>query len=279
MTTEQLMSIISFAVTIGLGVISLALAIFVIWLSRHFDEKSSNALDSIRELVSQVKGLTDVGVSQQKDFSTKMLDTIISTSRYGNPETIENEGNPEILQEIVRNQLSETETRITDAVSKTVQNLVGDTKSDPSELKNAITSIRKDIKQLTDKAATTLTSPVKLPINVKKQILEWLEFPAHFPILAAIAWESVNSQEELEAIKQKYGLPDEFEEGTENILNSPIIEGTIDNFKISPKVKQEFLAWVESNKAVLRELIDFYKVRTEEGISKVEIAIAKSLKL
>ena len=44
----------------------------------------------------------------------------------------------EILQEIVRDQLSETETRITDAVSKTVKNLVGNTKSDPLEIKDAI---------------------------------------------------------------------------------------------------------------------------------------------
>jgi len=77
MNTSEMGNLI---LTIILGLLSIGLGIFAIWLSLRFNEKSTEALNAIKDLTNEIRTLSDVNLSQQQNFSSKMLDSILSTT-------------------------------------------------------------------------------------------------------------------------------------------------------------------------------------------------------
>ena len=119
MTTTD---IVNLALNIGLGITSLILSIFAIWLSLRFNDSSNAALDSVKELTREIKTNVQIGLSQQNQFSTKMLDSIIEQNRFGRPELTAPQSKSE-LENVIRKSLENAEQNITLAVEKKLGNL------------------------------------------------------------------------------------------------------------------------------------------------------------
>lgn len=276
MSENDLMLVLSFSVTVALGVVSIVLAAFAIWMGRHFDEKSSTALDAIKDLATRIRSTIDVSVSQQHDFSAKMLDSILTGDQYG-PRTTEN-AQAEALASTIRAQLESTEQRITGAVESTVRELLNTSDRGPKELQDALASIRHDISQLTEAAASTASSPITLPDPVVLAFRGWQEFPAHFPILAAIIKENAHSQSELEQLQDKYHFPGNFERGTENLLEAGVIHGSLSGFEIPAYLRGALEAWVDSNWPMMVLLIQEYLEKGDDrGVTDREREVAQQL--
>lgn len=80
MTTTE---VITFTIGVALGLFSIALGVFAIWFSSKQAESSSSALDSVKDLARETKFLVDASLAQQKDFSIKMLDSILQQNKFG----------------------------------------------------------------------------------------------------------------------------------------------------------------------------------------------------
>lgn len=68
MSSQDLLNVIGVTATVSLGLLSIGLAAFAIWLSRSFDKRSSAALEAIRDLARETRALVDVAVGQQREF-------------------------------------------------------------------------------------------------------------------------------------------------------------------------------------------------------------------
>jgi hypothetical protein len=237
--------------------LSIGLGAFAIWLSKRFDERSAAALDAIRDLARETRALIDVAVSQQRDFSTKMLDSILSRDPYGRTVAPPVQEGPSALEEVVRKQLTDTEHRISEAIEDTIRRLPAQPNS--QRLEQAVASIRNDIKRLTDAAAARITVPVELPEKIAVAFNEWRDFPAHFLVLFAILREGATSVGRLRKVADRYGIPEPFDGGVENLLKAGVLEGTLSDFRVPSDIQNLLLAWIEANEPVLLEVASHFR--------------------
>lgn len=271
-------TIVNFAITIALGVLALALGGFAIWLSRHFDSKSSAALDAIKDLANEIRSLTNVSVVQQKEFSFKMLDSILSRDQYGHPtsESPESE-NATALEEAIKRQLSDTEVRIANAVEEKVRALSASSGDNPKELQNTLNEIRSQIKLMTKEAASTIAKPIDLSSRLRDALTKWLPYPAHYPILVAVVKEGSKSASDLERVAEKYNFAGGWKGGLKHLIDGEILSGSLESFDLTEKNRSKISAWVEWNWEVLQQLIPLYKQRSVKGVTQQERIVAAGL--
>ncbi len=136
--------IFNLALNIGLGVVTLILSIFTIWLSLKFNEYSTSALDSVKELNREIKTLVQIQLSQQSNFSNKMLDSIIEQNRFGQPHSNLTELSTEAT---ITKSIENAEKNISNSVEKRVREIISLGKNDPRSFEEEINSIRTDIKE------------------------------------------------------------------------------------------------------------------------------------
>jgi hypothetical protein len=163
-----------------------------------------------------------------------MLDSIISRDQYGNvSEGVEQSQDPLSVEETIRQQLGDMEERIADTIEAKVRTLSSSRSEDPAVLQDTLESIRPEIKTLTDNAASSVASYISLPSALQKALIQRKDFHAHYVLLAAISKEGVHSIDELKRVQHKYNISEPLESGLDNLLESPILEGSKDNFHIA----------------------------------------------
>lgn len=113
---------INLAITIGLGVLSLGLSVFAIWLSLRFSDRSDKALDSVKELTNDIRSMMEVSLTHQKDFSSKMLDSILEQNQYGLPKNSDENDKSASIESLVQERLQQSEERITEILEKRFSN-------------------------------------------------------------------------------------------------------------------------------------------------------------
>lgn len=166
----------SLGITIGLGILSLGVSIFAVWLSSRYESKSSSALDAIKGLASETRTLIDASLSQQKDFSGKMLDSILSRNQYGG---LQESSDESIVQASIRATLVESENRIANRVEDQVRALA-DRTGDQANLATGIASIRAEIASLAENAARTASETLSLPLILRDELVGYRFFRRGF---------------------------------------------------------------------------------------------------
>ena len=265
--------------TLILGLLSVALGLFAIWLSLQFNNKSSAALDAIRDLANEIRTLSQTNVSQQKDFSSKMLDSILAQNKYGKDEISSQAEGSTALEEVVKRQLEETEIRITSAVEQTVRTL-GQTTNDPSAVQRALESIRLDIRSLTNKASS-ISANVELPENLRSEIEKMRKFPAFLVLLAAIVKENANSLGALETVEPKYHFPEGWDDGAiDTLIKKKFLIGSPEDFNVTPEYQAPIAAFIDRNWPSISKLIEYYSSAEKQGsVTKEEQLIGKGLEI
>jgi len=266
MTTPE---VVSFAITIGLGVLSITLAVFSILLSWKFNDRSTGALDAVKSLATEIRSLIDATVAQQKEFSSRMLDSILEKGPYGRSAAdVQKEANA--MEEVVRRQLDETEKRIADSVESKIRSLKKEDRTDPATIQRMVDSIRNEIRMLADQAASTVSASAKVSESLKKMLMRWIDRPAHYQLLAAIISENAMSEEQVRKHREKYGIPEPLEAGLSNLLDAGILVGTRDTFQVPTNLSAPLAAWVDRNWPIIN------KLKHVEGVEDKTI-VAKGL--
>lgn len=258
MSNNELMNLISFAVTIGLGVISIFLGIFAIWLSRQNEKRSNDALDKIKELASEIRNLTRSVLIEHQDFSSKMLDSILSSGNYGS-KSLDIKNEVEELSTQVRETLVLTENRILDSLEKKIKTLIPSTSQSEKQLTDTLVAIKDEIANLRERAVDTVTQSIVLPKELKSVLKNYVEFPEFFPLIAAIEIEDVNSIEQLGKFSKNYNFRVSWDNaGIIKLIEDGILDGTPDKFKIKNVFKTPLKTWISRNKSVIEELVNTY---------------------
>ncbi|MDQ6651294.1 MAG: hypothetical protein M3Y84_00965 [Acidobacteriota bacterium] len=276
MTTPD---IINLSISIGLGIISLVLSVFAIWLSFKFNQGSTKALDTIRDLAGEVRVLVQANLHQQTDFSTKMLDSIIEQNRFGQIPESDELPRPEVLEDVIKQRMEVAEAKITLAVENTVQRLVKQQSQNPENLRIALESIRSDIQQLT-KTASTISSEIQLPPSTQAVLKKLRKFPAHFVVLAGILRSGATSIDDLRKTAVEYSFPAGWEGGVQNLIQEGILRGEQEGFKVSESDQPALAAWMDRNWPAISKLITIYGERDKRlpgPPGKDEIEIAKDI--
>ncbi|ORE85952.1 hypothetical protein ATO7_11683 [Oceanococcus atlanticus] len=274
MTTFE---IVNFSVSIALGLLSIGLAGFAVWLSLRFDDRSSKALESIRQISSKIQTSSEVSLEHQKEFSSKMLDSLLDKNQYG---SVEGGDSPvqsaEKLEKLINARLEVAETTIGDSIAAQVRSLQSENGANSKEIAEAISSIREQVSRLGD-AAREASSEAILPIAIGSRLKEFLDFPAHFLLLQAIVETGASSTEELDKLQEKYHLPTGFEDGVENLLKEGLLVGSLEHFRLPSGAQQSLIEWVQRNEPKLRMLQSRYKDKTSIVVDEGELEIARNL--
>ena len=262
--------IISLALNIGLGLVSLILGIFVVWLSLRFNDASNAALDAVKDLAREIKTLVQISLSQQTDFSTKMLDSIIEQNRFGRPETIPAQTTPSSLETFIRSSLENAERSITASVERKVRELVKEGSSDPQSVEAGIETIRSDIRKFSE--------GVQEGTSVREALRRFQALPAHYVLLAAITRSQAKSIGDIEKAVQKYHVPnDGWEGGLDNLIESGLVRENLSEFEVPPEKLPVITAWVDQNWPILSKLMAEYKNKSDVQVTEREDEIAHEL--
>ena len=276
MSSQDLLNVIGVTATVSLGILSIGLGAFAIWLSKRFEERSSAALEAIRDLARETRALVDVAVGQQREFSTKMLDSILSRDPYGTGQSPTGGGQTP-LEELVRKQLAETEQRIGQAIEQAVRKLPG--QSDPKRLEEALAAVREGISHIVDAAASRVASPITLPKEVAEAFKEWQIMPAHFVLLLAIIRERCRSSEDVKKVSERYGVPSPFDQGLRNLIDRGVLVGNEESFDVAPELRELLPAWLEANRPILDDLVAHYLRKGSESQPVGEVERALGLRI
>jgi hypothetical protein len=254
---------INLGITIGLGILSLGLGMFAIWLASKYENKSSSALDAIKALASETRILIDASLSQQKDFSGKMLDSILSRNQYGGSQETSEEID---VQASIREALVESEFRIANKVEEQVRALA-DRTGDQSALTAGLASIRNDIASLAEKAAQTASETVSLPLPLRDELVQGRMFPARILLLAAISRDDLHSVAAVDEVAEKYALPAGREVPIHGWIESGILEGSPKKFDVKKELRRPLALWVDRNRSILNAITMAMRkpTSTEEG--------------
>lgn len=268
--------IISLAISIGLGLLSIGLAAFAIWLSLRFNDRSTDALASVKELSNDIRAMMEVSLTHQKDFSSKMLDSILEQSKYGQLKPAPGES-PHVLEMVIHERLEQAEASIKGTVEDSIRRLVQEQAVDPQQTQEAIDAIKQDISRLSATAREASTEAV-LPIAIRDRLERFKDYPAHYVVIAAILQTGATSLADLEAVRDKFHLPESLDEGVEHLINDHILEGELEGFSIAEDNKGALKSWLDLNSRHIARLIDHYSARSEDiGVGEPERMIAREL--
>lgn len=257
MTTTD---IVNLALNIGLGVVSLILSIFAIWLSLRFNDSSNSALDAIKELAREIKTVVEIGLSQQNQFSTKMLDSIIEQSRFGRPELTTAQSKSE-LENVILKSLENAEQNITLSVEKKVRELIATGISDPHTIEAGINEIRTNIQEF--------SGLIKDQSTVVEALRSYREFPAYYVLLSAIIKSGAHSKKELKRVESEYSIPRGWESAIPRLIENGLLQGTANGFRISKENQKILTDWVNANWEVITRLMECYTNDGETAASPI----------
>lgn len=271
MTPEQVLNLVGVVATISLGVVSIALGAFAIWLSRHFDTKSSQALDAIKDVAREIKTTAELSVAHQQSFSTKMLDSILARDQYGRSQA--DQGHQQLnFEKVIQDKLDATEKKIAASVEGTVRQLLSKPAQDQGAVNNAITEIRKQIQALKGAALAATTSD-GLPSSIRKHLEDFKRHPAHFALLAAIIEGGARSEAQVNSLSSRYHIPEPVESGLRNLRRAGILMGRPTSFDIKPELLAPMKVWLDANREPLNRLIRHYSDNPDAGLTDTERAI------
>ncbi len=267
---------IALGITIGLGVVSIILSIFAIWLSHRFSQQSGTSLSMVQDLVSEIRILTKFGLSQQECFTSKMLDSILSQGPYqpGLPVTQNNSSDQ--LSSLIKKRLEETEKRISQSVEKQVRALAKARTGDTGQFEKAIEAIRADIASLRE-TASSVTAEVSLPSELLEKISKWKRAPGLPVLLSLIINETARSSKNVEDNAKTYNLPNGWEAGIDQLLKAGILEGDAKSFKIAPKYEVSLASLIARNTPVIQRLIAVFALPDDEKHKELMYSIVESM--
>lgn len=249
---------------------------FSVWLSHQFSRDSTSALDSVKSLSNEIKGLTQANLNQQKDFSVKMLDSIIDSNRFGSVPSVEAVSGPSALEQVVKNRLDAAESRISSNVESTVRRLITEGAESSEKIDAAVTSIKDDIGKLADSFQDISSDSQRSP-ELTRMLRKLLPNPAHFLVLNALIESGATSSSDLEPVASDFNLPPEWTSGIANLIKDGLVMGELDSFVISPDIKTGLASWLDQNRETIRQLSSFYSENDEGSVTKEELAIALGL--
>ncbi|MEW8029337.1 MAG: hypothetical protein AB2826_24630 [Candidatus Thiodiazotropha sp.] len=266
---------VNLSITIGLGILSLGLGGFSIWLSLKFNDKSNVALDSVKDLSNELKSLMEVSLTHQKDFSSKMLDSILDTNQYGtSSKEAMLDHSIDTIGKVLSEKLTDTERHLSKIVEEKIKGLSDKDPKNDIAIQNTIDEILGEISSLRQ-TATDVSTSIRLPDKLKEKLLEWKDFPAHYVILACIIREAVTSIEGLEQHEEKYHFPVNYDSGLENLIESGIIVGDFSEFEVPSENLTPLTIWIDANWPLLRKYIKHYATKEEETVTELEISLAE----
>ena len=266
-----LVDAISFGLSIGMGFLSIGLGIFSIWLSYRLSESSTRALSEVKELSRETRTLVDVNLSQQKDFSSKMLDSILEQNKFGNGKDALDISEPPLVNELIRSTLEDFEGRLSTSVEQTVRALFKGT-AGQEELHSAIESIKKDISRLSD-AAPEISEAVNGPDKLRTALNDFRRWPAHYVVLEAILDSGAEGEKDFRDIAEDYNVPAGWERGISKLIAAGILEGTRKEFHVPDQFEVPLQLWRQRNEEVIGELQGLYRSKKKKGITPEEVKV------
>lgn len=268
--------VISLAISIGLSILSVGLGIFAIWFSMRLNDRSLSTLESIRKLANDIRSMTEVGLTHQKDFSSKMLDSLLEQGQYGRPTKQTTDEGSNHLEELIRERLETAEVKIAETVEDKIRGLILAEKTDPKQTEDAIDTIRREISRLST-TAQEVSSEALLPIAIRDRLRGYLDYPAHYILLAAIMRSGAKSLSDLETIQEQYHLPEGYDGGVRNLIDDRLLEGDLGAFSTTEDTQDALANWVDNNWPLLSRMIAYYAGKTEPGIRDSELSMAQGL--
>ena len=131
--------------SIALGIVSIFISGFAIWLSLQFNDRSARALESISHLATEIRSMTDISLAHQKDFSTKMLDSLIEMNVYGRPFTY-----PESPNAKSSKRLEEQAQSLADTVEQAVKKIAGTHAAPPVDVSLEVQAMKEAMRKLVE---------------------------------------------------------------------------------------------------------------------------------
>lgn len=262
---------INFGITIGLGFLSLGVSILSIVLSIYFAKESTKAFDKIKELSNEIKSLTNNTYENQQKYSDKMLDTLISQSKFGLPV---NDVNSKISDETLKILVKEVKNELEGTI-----NLQLDETKDAQVLNK---KVRADISKSIENAEIdyiSIKQKLELPNNIKYALESFKAFPAHYILLRAILLSNSKSVSELEKYVDEYSIPIGWESGPiDSFITKGLLEGNQEEFHIPEKLVQPLYFWVDKNNENFKKLLNIYAHKSQLIITEEEKAISQNFK-
>lgn len=263
----------SLGITIGLGLLSVGLSIFAIWLSHRFASDSNAALDQVKGLAGETRTLVDASLSQQKDFSSRMLDSILEQNKFGASDVGAGNAQAEAVREIVYSALEEFESRVSFMVENEITKSVPLGSGSAKNVEGTLASIRSELARLSEAAPRT-TSGLRLPAKLRTALEEFRDHPAHYVAIAAIVRSGAATKGDLESVVPEYQLPMGWEGGVETLIAKGVLEVAEDgSFYVPEEFAGALESWVGLNWHLIRRLIMHYKIEgieEQRGVSEQE---------
>lgn len=240
---------LNIGVSVGLGLLSLGVSGFAVWLSFQFNDRSKEALNTVQELTREIKTSVEVGLSQQQDMSDKMLDSILE-DEYGTERSDGNSGVDDIMN-TVEKKIKEAEERMVSKVKSDLEEGGKSQEEESKRLKEVMENLKKEIEKEFE-----VKSRVKN--EVSKYIDEWSYYPAQLLVTAAVVETEANSISDIEKVADEYNLPGEWRRGLDNLLNSSLMSGSYEEFNLRPGVKKEMEEWFLVNSDIINQIKELY---------------------
>lgn len=116
-------------------------------------------------------------------------------------------------------------------------------------------------KSLSDTIETVNRNTLKLNLDLKEKMLNFFEFPSNYLLIYAIVASGANTINEIKEYSKKYYLPPDWDDNQVimNHINTGILIGTVEEFKINPELKEQLTKWAEINKQYLTLMSKKYK--------------------
>jgi hypothetical protein len=134
--------------------------------------------------------------------------------------------------------------------------------------------------------ATTATpdkrrpAQAELPPELRRILKSWQRYPANLLLLAAITNEGIQTREGLLAKKAAYRFLEPVDSGLRNLLQSGVLQGSPERFRLSSAWEPPLRRWVSENAAVLARLIEqSLGVGVNDPISEEQLNTALQLDL
>lgn len=267
---------IEFGISLAVGLLSLGLGVFAIWLSLRLSRSSTEALDSVRDLSNETRTLVQSSLDHQRGFSSKMLDSILEQNKFGRARGGADAGGAGELAAIVRQQLQDTERKIVSSVEHTVKQLARAGDIDESRLQSALQIIRGDIEKVAATASQAYEA-MALPEDLKAGLVRFRNYPAHYLVLQAIADSGASTNAELAKQQSRFRFPKGWEGGLQNLVQAGILEEDGAGFRIPERYLAALRLWIERNRVLLRRLADKTSADNAGSVTPEESAIGHSM--
>ncbi|MGY3025760.1 hypothetical protein ACVWXR_003595 [Pseudomonas lurida] len=261
--------VITFTVGVALAIVSIALGVFAIWYSQKLSESSNAALESVKDLARETKILVDASLSQQKDFSNKMLDSILQQNKFGSGavDMISEVAPASVVTSEITKILEIFEKNIGSSIAKTMESVQASNPGKQEELKQALEAIQRDIGNLSQ-AAPVISSVVTGSDELRQSLQSFRDHPAHYVVLNGVVSGGLRDYEDKDRVADVYNFPSGWEDGIENLINKGVLEADGDEgFDIPMQYESLLKDWIARNSVRLDRLRNMYKKRKDKGPS------------